>query len=86
MTASKSNLSLQDVQIAANALNTALVEAAPTARHISKSFVRTMRPWLEERDKAARTARQNKILRQRVRELERQLELKQYTDQDWFST
>ena len=86
MTASQRNPSLQDMQIAANALNVAFVEGVPTVRHFSESFARAIRPWLEQRNQMARMAQENREFRQKVQELERQLELKQYADQDWFST
>ena len=68
MTASKRNPSLQDVQIVANVVNDALVEAAPTFLHVGEFMVREMGTWLGDRNRIARLAEENRGLRQKVQE------------------
>ena len=100
MTTSNDTITRQDIQIAVHKLNSAMVESAPKVQLFFELLGGTMRYWIEQAEgsRQVRNApalplivdhvehQEIKELRQENHELRRQLEWKQYVDQDWFST
>ena len=100
MTTSNDTITHQDIQNAVIRLNDLMEEAVPKVQLFFEALVWGIRSLIEEAEHS-RQARnvpalplivdhveQPEIeeLRQKVQKLERQLELNQYADQDWFST
>ena len=100
MTNSSDTITRQDIQIAVNRLNAVMVEAAPKFQAFLELLVGSMVYWMEQAELSRQASRTTELplivdhveqpeieeLRQKVQKLEQQLELKEYTDQNWFST